>query len=55
MYEIVILDTVNNRRFSVFFDTPQEKRAWLVKHKISPGKNKKSYTKKLLLVAQWKH
>jgi len=21
MYEIVILDTVNNRRFSVFFDT----------------------------------
>lgn len=48
MYEIVILDTVNNRRFSVFFDTPQEKQAWLVKHKIP-------YSKKLLLVAQWKH
>lgn len=48
MYELVLLDTKMDRRFSVFFDTPKERKAWAVKHRIG-------YSKRLLKVAQWNH
>ena len=48
MYELVLLDVAEDRRFSVFFDTPKERKAWAIKHRIG-------YSKKLIKVAQWNH
>ena len=48
MYELVLLDVKADRRFSVFFDTPKERKAWAIKHRIG-------YSKKLIKVAQWNH
>ena len=48
MYEIVVLVIKTGRRFSKFFDTPQERDLWIKKHHIP-------YTDKLTIVARWKH
>lgn len=48
MYELVLLDVKADRRFSVFFDTPKERKDWAIKHRIG-------YSKKLIKVAQWNH